>query len=62
LPPTDPRYLSMTPFDLEVEYWTHYYADNNVSSEIEDDQFDKDALLKKYAAEAGDDDWETVEL
>jgi len=45
-----------------AEYWAHHYADNGVAEEVEDDDFDMQAELEKIASEAGDDDWEEVDL
>ena len=58
LAPNDPRFLDLTAEDIETEYYTHYYADNPATEEVEDDDFDKDAILAAMAR--GDDDWETI--
>lgn len=56
LAPNDPRFLALTPHDLEVEYWTQYYADNPAQEEVSDDDFNQEAILA--AIENGD--WEEV--
>lgn len=58
LPPNDTRYLALTDEEIETEYWAHRYADNPVTDAAEDDDFDLDEIL----AQAGDDDWEEVDL
>ena len=55
LSPADPRFLVLTPEDIEAEYWADHYTKNNTSEEFDDDDFDVEA----YASEA-DEDWETV--
>lgn len=42
LPPLDPRFLAMTPEDVEAEYWAYYYLDNPPGDEYEDESFDAD--------------------
>lgn len=60
LPPTDPRFLALTPEDIEVEYWAHQYFEKPDSAEeFEDDDFDVDAIMA--AAEDGDWDWGDLE-
>lgn len=57
LAPTDPRFLNATEEDLLVEYYAWYYHENPTKDEVEDDDFDLEAV--KRAMENGD-DWETV--
>lgn len=61
LPPNDPRFLDLTPLEIQAEYWAHHAVDNNVADEIEDEQFDLDEVLK-HAEESDVDeaDWEEV--
>lgn len=56
LAPTDPRFLAMTPEDIEAEYWAHYYYENRSVEEVEDEDFDLDAEI----ARMNDEDWEEV--
>lgn len=75
LPPTDPRYTSLTALELQAEYWAHYYAENKVTDEVEDDDFDPDQERARIEAEAeaqeaaeallaaaDDSEWEEVNL
>lgn len=59
LPPNDPRFLELTSFDIQREYWAHYHVENRVSDEIEDEYFDLDEVLRQ-AEELDADDWEEV--
>lgn len=52
LAPTDPRYLAATLEDIEAEYWAYHYQDKKVTEEFEDDDFDKDKILREIDAEA----------
>ena len=45
MPPSDPRYLSMTEEDIEAEYWAYYYHENGDENEFESDDFDEEAFL-----------------
>lgn len=56
LAPRDPRFLDLTPEDIESDYWAHYYYENAGKSEVEDDDFDLDAEI----ARMNDNDWEDV--
>lgn len=58
LPPTDLRFLAMTQEALAAEYWAHYYVENKVADEVEDDEFDLEAELSRMQA----DDWEDINL
>ena len=58
LPPSDPRFLALTTEDIEAEYWAWYYAENNASEEVEDEDFDLDAEI----AAMNENDWEEVNL
>lgn len=60
LPPTDPRFLNATREDIITDYWAHFYAENGFREEIEDEDFDQDAILKEFADDS--DDWEQVDL
>lgn len=58
LPPTDPRYLAMTPYGIAVDFWANHHADIFYSGkpdeeEFEDEDFDLDAILRENAE--GDD-------
>lgn len=60
LPPNDPRFLELTPEDVEAEYWAHYYAENSgKGEEYEDDDLDVAAIMESLAAGSAD-DWEEV--
>ena len=56
LPPTDPRYLDMTPEEIEIEYWAWNYLQNGVGDEIETDGYNTDDVLAAMES----DDWEDV--
>lgn len=56
LPPTDERYLNATREDIITDYWAHYYTENGVGEEFEDDDFE----AEKRALLEDDDDWEEV--
>jgi len=57
LSPLDPRFLDLTPEEVEAEYWAHHYADAPASEEeYEDDDFDLDSIL----AASSEDEWEDV--
>lgn len=49
--PTDPRFLELTPEDIEAEYLAHQYAKNGVPDEIEDENFD--AHLAEWESDLG---------
>lgn len=55
LPPTDPRFLSATIEDIEVDFWTQHYADRaekgGAVEEFEAD-FDFEAERARIEAEA----------
>lgn len=46
LSPNDERFLSITPFEMETDYWAHQYADKKVTESYEDEDFDEDGILK----------------
>jgi hypothetical protein len=52
LPPLDPRFLDMTPEDIEAEYWACERAASGAKVEDEDEDFDKDSILAEIEAEA----------
>lgn len=60
LPPTDPRFLDLTPTDLLLDYWTAHYAAEAAkgitSYEADDPDWNLDDLL---ARQSPDDDWQT---
>lgn len=61
LPPTDPRYLDLSREAILTEYWAYRYeAEPDLDEkEVRDDTWDKDELLRQFAAEAAiDDNWE----
>lgn len=66
LPPTDPRYLAMTPYGIAVDFWANHHADlfysgREEAEEFEDEDFDLEAILRENEAEADDpDDFEEV--
>ena len=67
LPPTDPRFLDATPALIAEDYWANHYQDRRDAGkpdeeEIEDDDFDLDAITAAAAraAETGGDVWEDV--
>ena len=68
LPPTDPRFLDATREEIAADFWAHHYAENRVTEEYEDTDFDQDAISRQWAEEAeaaekqaaDDDDFETV--
>lgn len=50
LAPNDPIFLALTVEEIEREFWAWHYSENrgNVSeSEVEDEDFDKDAILRQ---------------
>lgn len=55
LSPRDPRFLELTPEEVEAEYWAHHYADSAKNGELayeaEDDSFDVDQIIAGWAAE-----------
>jgi hypothetical protein len=58
LAPTDPRFLDATPEQIETEYWAYQYRDNKVQEEIEDDDFNLEAVLAEIENNPGE--WEDV--
>lgn len=54
LAPNDPRFLELTREDIETEYWAHFYSENKVTEEFDDEDFDEDAYLAQLEAEAKD--------
>lgn len=51
LPPTDPRYLAATDEQIETEWWAHQFHNGKIGDEIEDEDFDLDAVLAEINAE-----------
>jgi hypothetical protein len=59
LSPRDPRFLALTPEEVEAEYYAHEFAARPpASEEFEDDEFDTDDILAQL--EANDGDWESL--
>jgi len=58
LAPTDPRFLDLTSEQLQVEYWAWHYHLNPPSEEFEDEEFNRDAILKDM--EENPDNWDPV--
>lgn len=59
LSPRDPRFLELTPEEVEAEYWRVQFASKPEGEEFEDDDFEDatgDALQRLDSGE----DWETV--
>lgn len=59
LSPLDPRFLELTPEDVEAEFWMYHYAETagKRGEEYEDDDFDMDAILSGLPS---DDEFEEV--
>lgn len=53
--PRDPRFLELTPDEVEAEFWAYHYAESDAKEEYEDDEFDQAAILAGL-----DDEWEDV--
>ena len=70
LTPNDPLFLGLTLEDLELEYWTAYYAAQaargaNISFDDEDENYNLDAILadleqQETAMDSDQDSWETI--
>lgn len=60
MPPTDPRFLAMTPEQLEVEYWAIVYAKEGVHDEIESESFEDDFAKLAALDDMPDDEFEEV--
>lgn len=43
---------------METDYWAHYYAENGIKDEVEDEDFDLEKIMAE--AEKNPDDWEEV--
>lgn len=63
----DPRYLDTTDLDRLTDYWAQRYLDDpKLLQEIEDESFDKDAILAEWGDEPEPadpdevDDWEEI--
>lgn len=59
LPPNDPRFMSMTLEDIQIEYWAHHFYDKP-DSEFEAFTDDYDAEVERMISEADPDDLEDV--
>ena len=69
LPPNDPRYLELTSEQIMAEYWAHQYAEKGIQDEVEDDDFDMDAEVKRIndeaeaeASQIPPEQWELIDL
>jgi len=61
LPPTDPRFLEMTPEGIEADYWAHHYAENPTEDEVVDEEYSlADEIAAADAAADMPDDFEDV--
>ncbi|HPC58111.1 MAG TPA: hypothetical protein PK689_03845 [Kiritimatiellia bacterium] len=63
LPPTDPRFLNLTPAELLLEYWTVHYATQPAgATEFDTPDFDADvaAMMRGDLRMPADDDFEVV--
>jgi hypothetical protein len=58
LAPTDPRFLDITADELAVEYHAWDSFERPVAEEFEDDEFDRDAILRDMETNPGN--WEDV--
>lgn len=43
---------------METDFWAHEYLKNPPKEEIEDEDFDQDAVMREW--ENNPDDWETI--
>lgn len=62
LPPTDPRFLSLTPEDIETEWFAYQYAESGAGEEAEDEDYADHVaeLEQKLGIPVGDDEFEDV--
>lgn len=68
LPPTDPRFLDATREEIAADFWAHHYAENDVTEEFEDTEFDPNEITRQWAEEDAakarprddDDEFETL--
>lgn len=62
LPPNDPRFLALTPEEVEAEFWACQYAETKAVEDFEDDDIDIEEILAEAdRAEAiAADEWEEV--
>lgn len=44
LTPNDPRYLALTPDEIEAEYWAYHFFANPTTDSSEDEDFDTEKL------------------
>jgi hypothetical protein len=49
LSPLDPRFLELTPEQIEVEWFSYHYADPANKDEVEDENFDEN--FEKFEAQ-----------
>ena len=45
LPPNDPRFLALTPEEVEAEFWACQYAETSSVEDYEDDDIDIEEIL-----------------
>lgn len=61
LPPNDPRYLELTPFEILLEYHAYKYDDlysqGKLDGFVEDDEFNLDSVLEEMKNESN---WEPM--
>jgi hypothetical protein len=66
LPPNDPRFLALTPEEVETEFWACQYAEKPATEDYEDDSIDIEEILAQADREeaalraAKSDEWEEV--
>lgn len=48
----DPRFLALTLEQIETEYWAFQYQEGKVGEEIEDEEYDQEAILAEYERQA----------
>lgn len=60
---TDPRFLDATVEEMLADYYAHLYHDDpKAADEVEDDEFDPDAVADLIGVgNKGMDDWEELE-
>lgn len=45
LPPNDPRFLALTPQEVETEFWACQYAETKAVEDFEDEDIDIEEIL-----------------
>lgn len=56
LTPKDPRFLCMTPEEIETEYWAAHYYDKPATETVIDEDFD----INEVEALMENEDWENI--